>query len=373
VDGVLRHFDCVGVGIAEPLATFGEVLELEEVAGGNFNRDAARSVAAPLQRMHQRVPIVEAPENGYGAFLIGRVEHECDFERSIRTTRLVFDHNNLLDRRRDVALTVRVAVEDIADQCLNAQTVHFLVTSRPPSVQERSGETGIEAMEIERKLDVGRCAERVGVDDAEAALLRPRCNRAVLRDAHVDNRAGCHTGQRRRQCLHRSLAVQASDPGSCLVRRRDNVGGDMGALGGHLVDELCPIVLPRSSRQSCTATVRHASQVEKAPLGFHSGSLIRSERGWMLRTERHPPARSVEQFLQQVGTNTGAASVGRNEQVRQHRDPVDVDHSAVRDNVAVRLGDEQPSVLRSDQREVSRVGRSVAFACDRIHHCVVGL
>jgi hypothetical protein len=50
-------------------------------------------------------------------------------------------------------------------------------------------------------------------------------------------------------------------------------------------------------------------------------------RGWVLRAERHSPARAFEQFVQQTRANTRATGVCRNEQVAKHRDPFDVDHA----------------------------------------------
>ena len=63
---------------------------------------------------------------------------------------------------------------------------------------------------------------------------------------------------------------------------------------------------------------------------------------------------------------------GGNEQVAQHRDPVDVDHTAIGDHSTDRLRYKQPPSLGANELKILRVCRCIAFACDRIHHRVIG-
>ncbi len=51
--------------------------------------------------------------------------------------------------------------------------------------------------------------------------------------------------------------------------------------------------------------------------------------------------RAVEQILKQHGPDAGAAGVGGNEQVRQHRDRIDIDDTSEGDDSALQLGHEQ--------------------------------
>ncbi len=104
---------------------------------------------------------------------------------------------------------------------------------------------------------------------------------------------------------------------------------------------------------------------------FHPSTPIRRKRCRMLRAERHPSARSGEQFVQQSCADPGAASVAGDEQVRQHHDTIDVDDTAERDDTAIVLRNEEAALLRSDQYEVVGICRRIALACNRVHRQVV--
>lgn len=75
---VLVVHDGLGVGVTEPAAVGGEVLEAHGLPHGYLHRRAASAVAPLLHRVSERIPTVEITEHGHRHIRLGSGQGERD-------------------------------------------------------------------------------------------------------------------------------------------------------------------------------------------------------------------------------------------------------------------------------------------------------